>query len=728
MKYSRSTRIVTLLLALIVSLGSLAQEAEDSATPIAPDFDALQTNWWSFFEGPRENVEPRVEEFLGTVETQIADLEVQNQEIARSVLTAARDNIAVYLALLDDTELAPQELPPPAVNYSIDDLLGLAATARVALSEAVEEQLEVEREERVFDGATRRRDAAFRDYVGAAPGDEQRLVALRLLQARSAQAISATRLDLLSQRQQRATEYAEAVADRVELARGLLAATTESTELNRRVQSNQAAVDTAQDALRAAQIAASGLDVDTVQGRSQQRLQQQRLREAEVHLALAEVALANSNAQYWWTLIQLNLAPDISVIEGHALSWSQLVRNMDRQAPEWQRDTEDELLAVQTVNRDGLDRESRRLLDQRLGTAQETLADVAALDAAVADLELLMEVVDNTSAEYSGALRSWWTSISRNLKTAYIRVASLADATLFSVGETPVTGGDILRFIIILMVAILLSRGVRHAIRRVAASQNAGTQASLYTVGRLTHYAVIIVALFIGLSSIGLDFGNLALVAGALSVGIGFGLQSIVNNFVSGLIILFEHTLRVGDYIELDTGLTGTVKAINVRSTLINTNDNIDIVVPNSEFVSTRLTNWTLGERILRVRIPFGVAYGSDKELVKKAALEAASEVSYTLTHMKDREPDVWLVEFGDNSLNFLLLVWVNRQGARRPTRSRAAYLWALETKLSEYGIEIPFPQRDLHLRSGWPPASKSGKRKRPKKKETADPASVGNE
>ena len=728
MKYSRSTRIVTLLLALIVSLGSLAQEAEDSATPIAPDFDALQTNWWSFFEGRRENVEPRVEEFLGTVETQIADLEVQNQEIARSVLTAARDNIAVYLALLDDTELAPQELPPPAVNYSIDDLLGLAATARVALSEAVEEQLEVEREERVFDGATRRRDAAFRDYVGAAPGDEQRLVALRLLQARSAQAISATRLDLLSQRQQRATEYAEAVADRVELARGLLAATTESTELNRRVQSNQAAVDTAQDALRAAQIAASGLDVDTVQGRSQQRLQQQRLREAEVHLALAEVALANSNAQYWWTLIQLNLAPDISVIEGHALSWSQLVRNMDRQAPEWQRDTEDELLAVQTVNRDGLDRESRRLLDQRLGTAQETLADVAALDAAVADLELLMEVVDNTSAEYSGALRSWWTSISRNLKTAYIRVASLADATLFSVGETPVTGGDILRFIIILMVAILLSRGVRHAIRRVAASQNAGTQASLYTVGRLTHYAVIIVALFIGLSSIGLDFGNLALVAGALSVGIGFGLQSIVNNFVSGLIILFEHTLRVGDYIELDTGLTGTVKAINVRSTLINTNDNIDIVVPNSEFVSTRLTNWTLGERILRVRIPFGVAYGSDKELVKKAALEAASEVSYTLTHMKDREPDVWLVEFGDNSLNFLLLVWVNRQGARRPTRSRAAYLWALETKLSEYGIEIPFPQRDLHLRSGWPPASKSGKRKRPKKKETADPASVGNE
>ena len=345
------------------------------------------------------------------------------------------------------------------------------------------------------------------------------------------------------------------------------------------------------------------------------------------------------------------------------------------------------------------------MLDQRVGTAQETLADAGRLQAAVADLELLMVVVDNAAAEYEGALRSLLGSISRGTKAAYKRVVGLGDVTLFSIGETPVTGGDILRVILILLVAMLLSRGIRHAIKRVGSEELSGTQASLYTVGRLTHYAIIILGLFIALSSIGLDFGSLALVAGALSVGIGFGLQSIVNNFVSGLIILFEHSLRVGDYIELDTGLTGTVKAINVRSTLINTNDNIDIVVPNSEFVSTRLTNWTLGERILRVRIPFGVAYGSDKELVKQAALEAAGEVPFTLANRKGREADVWLVEYGDNSLNFLLLVWVNRQGARRPTRTRSAYLWALETKLAEHGIEIPFPQRDLHLRSGWPDA-----------------------
>ena len=249
--------------------------------------------------------------------------------------------------------------------------------------------------------------------------------------------------------------------------------------------------------------------------------------------------------------------------------------------------------------------------------------------------------VDNAIGDYSGGFRLWLGNVGQAVKTAWLRFGELTDRTVFTVGETPVTSGNIVQALVILAIGWALSRAIRIAIRRVSEKESIGRQAALYTISRLTHYAIIIIGLFIALSSIGLDFGSLALVAGALSVGIGFGLQSIVNNFVSGLIILFERTLRVGDYIELDNGLTGTVKAINVRSTLINTNDNIDIVVPNSEFVSTRLTNWTLAEHILRVRIPFGVAYGSDKELVKKAAIEACANVSYTLTHMPGREPDV---------------------------------------------------------------------------------------
>lgn len=705
MKIARSTRIIALLLSTLIAINVPAQESDDATAPSTPDLNSLQSDWWTFFEGSREEVEPRVDAFLTEAGAQIVDLTPQNQEVAESMLVAVRDNFNAYLALLDDSVQAPQKLPEAAESYSIDDLLVLAATSRDAHASALEEKQEVDRERRIFNGASQVRDAVFKDYADAAEGDERWLVAARLLQARSAQAISARRLALLTQSFGLATSFAQATTSRVELATDRLAHTAESAtleELTERVDRNKADVEKAQEKLRAAEIAASSLDLDAAQGRSQQRLQQQRLLGAEVSLALARTTLAQTEAQRWWTEIDLLTTPNIQALADQELAWSEFVRDVNQQATDWKRQTEDELLAVQNIDRDDLDRASRRLLDQRLGTAQETLAQVGDLDTAIADLELLIGVVNNSAARYTGAFRSWLASISLKAKTAYIRVADLAEVTLFSVGETPVTGGDIIRAFIILLVAMLLSRGIRHAIRRVAGSESSGTQASLYTVSRLTHYAIVIFAVFIALSSIGLDFGNLALVAGALSVGIGFGLQSIVNNFVSGLIILFEHTLRVGDYIELDTGLTGTVKSINVRSTLINTNDNIDIVVPNSEFVTTRLTNWTLGERILRVRIPFGVAYGSDKELVKQAAMEAAAEVSYTLTNMKGREPDVWLTEFGDSSLNFLLLVWVNRQGAKRPTRTRSAYLWALETKLGEHGIEIPFPQRDLNLRSGW--------------------------
>jgi len=689
----------------MVVLSSHAQDVSEDVAPQMPELPSLESTWWSYFERSGDDAQTQADEFLAHIGEKNAELKTPNQAAGQALRDAISDNLSAYIALSEEPESKPQALPEPAVNYSIDELLGIAAESRQAAASAAREQLEVEREQRILDGASKRRDLAFKDYASAAAGDERLLAALRLIQTRSALAIADRRLKHLTQRYERATSYAEATAERVEFAAERLATTPEEAglfDLIEQVLQQEEVVAESQEQLRAAELAAAGLDLDTAQGRSQQQLLQQKLVDAEVSLALAEVALAEVQARRWWTEMQLATLPDMGVLQEQALEWSELLRRVEQSASDWRRSTEDELLTVQTVARDDLARASRRLLDQRLGTAQGTLNRIGELGADVADLELISEVVDRSAAEYAGAFRSWFTGVSRDLKALSLRVVGLADVTLFSVGEAPVTGGDILQVLIILIVAYLLSRGTRHAIGRVSERESAGTQASLYTVGRLTHYTIIILAVFIALSTIGLDFGKLALIAGALSVGIGFGLQAIVSNFVSGLIILFEHSLRVGDYIELDTGLTGTVKSINVRSTLINTNDNIDIVVPNSEFVTTRLTNWTLGERILRVRIPFGVAYGSDKELVRKAAQEAAAEVSYTLTNMKGRDPEVWLVDFGESSLDFLLLVWVNRQGARRPTRTRAAYLWELESKLTEYGIEIPFPQRDLNLRGGW--------------------------
>jgi small-conductance mechanosensitive channel len=215
----------------------------------------------------------------------------------------------------------------------------------------------------------------------------------------------------------------------------------------------------------------------------------------------------------------------------------------------------------------------------------------------------------------------------------------------------------------------------------------------------------MLIGIMVALSSIGLDFSNVAWIAGALSVGIGFGLQSIVNNFVSGLIIMFERSLKVGDFLELQSGVTGTVSQINMRSTIIRTPDNLEIVVPNSEFISGRVVNWTLTDNDRRLRIPFSVEYGTDKELVVRLVMQAARNVPYTLED-ENHEPQVWMTRMGDNGLEFELLVWV-RQGVdievrRAESRQglRAAYLWEIESALREAGIGMPFPQRDYYIRS----------------------------
>ena len=280
------------------------------------------------------------------------------------------------------------------------------------------------------------------------------------------------------------------------------------------------------------------------------------------------------------------------------------------------------------------------------------------------------------------------------------KVIQILNLSLFHVGDASVTALGVLRVIFILVIAWWVSKITRLGLSRLSSRWKGMNPSSVYTIGRIFHYSVLALGFTIGLSTIGIDFTNFALMAGALGVGIGFGLQNIVGNFISGLIILFEKSLKIGDFVELESGVVGEVREISIRFTRITTNDNIDILVPNSEFVNGRMVNWTLDEAYRRTHIPFGVAYGTDKEKVKEAALEAANKVPFTLTGVPRREPQVWFVKFGDSSLDFELVVWLKPEAVKRPSAVQATYLWELHTALYKHGIEIPFPQQDVHLRS----------------------------
>ena len=272
----------------------------------------------------------------------------------------------------------------------------------------------------------------------------------------------------------------------------------------------------------------------------------------------------------------------------------------------------------------------------------------------------------------------------------------------FQIGATGITLSRVLGFILIILVIHWLAKLVEKVIYNFSSSRASASLSisSIYTLSRISRYIILFIGTIIGLNFIGFDLSSLAIIAGALGVGIGFGLQNIFNNLVSGIIILLERTLKVGDFVDLESGVMGRVSEINMRYTRVTTNDEVDIIVPNSEFISGRVINWTLGNLHRRMHIPFGVAYGTDKETVKQCALNAASSLSYT-EEDKQKQTDVWLTNFGDNSLDFELVVWVGAEGLRAPAKVHAKYLWAIETELGKAGIEIPFPQRDLHVKSG---------------------------
>ncbi|PYL64735.1 MAG: mechanosensitive ion channel protein MscS [Verrucomicrobia bacterium] len=217
-----------------------------------------------------------------------------------------------------------------------------------------------------------------------------------------------------------------------------------------------------------------------------------------------------------------------------------------------------------------------------------------------------------------------------------------------------------------------------------------------YAISQIVSNVVLVVGIFIVLENTGIHLGALTVFAGAVGVGVGFGLQNIASNFISGLVILAERPITLGDRVEV-AGITGQVQQIRARSTVIRTNDNITMIVPNTKFIDSPVTNWTYGDPRVRFRIPVGVAYGSDIGKVREALLAAGGESPQTL---KDPAPSVFLNKFGDNSIDFELVVWSSEM-SYRPSRYRSDLNFAIEKKFREAGIEIAFPQRDLHIRSG---------------------------
>jgi small-conductance mechanosensitive channel len=271
---------------------------------------------------------------------------------------------------------------------------------------------------------------------------------------------------------------------------------------------------------------------------------------------------------------------------------------------------------------------------------------------------------------------------------------SVLEYRLFRVGGAPVTVGSLIAFIAIIAVSFLVSRLIQRLVVNRLLPQRL-TVGVRYALGRFLGYFVLLLGAFIALETVGISVGALAAFFAALGVGIGFGLQDIAKNFVSGLILLIERPIQVGDRIDIGE-ISGDVVEIRTRATVVRTNDDVHLIIPNSKFISDTVTNRSFGGPRVRYRVSVGVAYGTDPRRAEAALLEAAKRTEGVL----DSPPAaVRFRGFGESALNFELQCWTSTM-LHRPGVFKSTLNFAIHDSLKAAGIEIPFPQRDLRIRS----------------------------
>lgn len=266
---------------------------------------------------------------------------------------------------------------------------------------------------------------------------------------------------------------------------------------------------------------------------------------------------------------------------------------------------------------------------------------------------------------------------------------------LFNIGNSSITLWTFLYFIILAWLLFFVTAKLRKWMVYKVLSESKVELGVRLAVGTIIRYGVLVLGLIIVVQTVGINLSAITILAGALGIGIGFGLQNVTNNLVSGIIILFERPIKVGDRIQVGD-VFGDVVSISMRSSMVVTNDNIAVIVPNSEFISSRVINWSFSDRNVRFNIPVGVAYKEDPEKVKRLLLEVAEKEEGVLD---DPKPDVLFEGFGDSSINFSLRIWTSSY-ITTPGDLKSNLYFEILKKFRENNIEIPFPQRELHIKN----------------------------
>jgi len=321
----------------------------------------------------------------------------------------------------------------------------------------------------------------------------------------------------------------------------------------------------------------------------------------------------------------------------------------------------------------------------------------------------LNQQIDSTATADTSFIQTDSTLIIPNptdysMSEIFLYVSDFLQVTLFKIQETPVTILTLILFLLFIAGFSLFASFIKRLLNNRILPKFINDSGLRYTLARMSQYVIVIIGLFVSFQFLGIDLTGLAVIFGFLSVGIGFGLQNVTSNFISGLIVLFERPISVGDRVEVNN-IEGDVQEINIRSTKVKTLDNIFIIVPNSQFVSQHVVNYSHGDPTYRLHVNVGVAYGSNLDNVLKALNDVAKESTHVL---KKPTHEVQFRNFGDSSWDMKLLVWI--PDVKDKYRILNEMNQAIVRKFRAMNIEIPFPQRDINFRNAIPKINNESK------------------
>lgn len=680
-----------ILLSALLLIGSLGAAPFSFGTPAKTEAPKpatlpmpgnLKPGWWGYYDVPVDKLKKHVKataDMLSEIEKTLSD----EQRLR------AKPFINQILTGLSTLETLATFTPPPAQpirdrldEYNFDQFLDLGT--RFADEK---ENVTVTEEKMSLLSATisnnrKKLDTLTSEYIRLKQRTTAKVVkGLEIMARRIANAIEAKQMSFLkalySQQKTRLTGYAA----QIKYARNHLAFTPERrAEIDGRIAKARLEL---QEALQ------SFLQVQAEDLKNGDDFVTQEHLHDRIVKANAELAFINVQMEkVFYLLATKQFKGSIALLYQRKGEWETEIENINKEIHVWTRTTQINLEHSLSTLSEG-DTESTEVEDARktLEYAQNTLFHLQNLNVKLSQGHFVLAQVNYLVLEqystWTDRLKDYWY----RTKDFFRRHAKWFSESIFSIGETPVTPMGLIRLIITIIIAYLVAHYTRLGIRKYGKTQTRGGKAATYSLSRVAFYVIFLAGLLIAFSSLGFDFTTLAVVAGALSVGIGFGLQSIFNNFIAGLIVLFEQKIRVGDYIELESGEQGTVLAIHVRTTLIRTLDNLEILIPNSDFVAKKFINWTLSENERRIRVHFGIDKSVDIEKVRSIAVAAAKKVPISLDQ---RHPKVWIKEVTDTQTVYELVVWVDEYvTGRRTASSYQKFAWEIENAFRHESIPL---------------------------------------